>query len=70
MMPSQFHAPHASARANTQPVPTLCSQHALRRKTDVANLVLATPAGAGTFAGGVASVSAVAVDAREDGLVL
>ena len=70
MIPSQFDAPHTSACTNTQPVPALRSQHALRREADIADLVLATPAGAGTFGGDVAGVGAIAVDAREDGLIL
>ena len=69
MMPSQLDAPHTSTCTNTQPVPALRSQHTLRRKADIADLVLAAPAGAGAFAGDVTGVGAIAVNAREDGLV-
>ena len=70
MISLQFDAPYTPARTNTKPIAALRSQHALRREADIADLVLATPAGAGTFAGDFASVSAVAVDARENRLVL
>ena len=46
------------------------SQHAFRRKADIANLVLALPARAGALDGDVADVGAVAVYAWEDCLVL
>lgn len=44
-------------------------QHALRRETDVCNLVLGSPAGTRALDGDVAGVCAVAVQARERGLV-
>jgi hypothetical protein len=70
MIPLQFNAPDTPASANTKPVAALRGQHAFGRKADIANLVLATPAGAGTLAGNFAGVGAVAVDARENCLVL
>ena len=64
--------PNPSASANTKPIATLSRQGAVGCPADIRDLVLAPPAGCGTFALHLASLdsTAIAIERRDRSLAL